>query len=106
MPDNIFLCWLAISSLAPVFFIVFTSVMTSDQALSSRLWPDPLHLGNYGDVFDRAPLLRYAFNSFAYAGLATLGMLISSVPVAYALSKLRWKGRDVAFLLVLVTMML
>ena len=33
-------------------------------------------------------------------------MLISSVPVAYALSKMRWKGRNVAFVLVLVTMML
>ena len=33
-------------------------------------------------------------------------MLISSVPVAYALARLRWKGRDAVFLLVLVAMML
>ena len=32
--------------------------------------------------------------------------MISSVPVAYALSRLRWKGRNVAFILVLATMML
>ena len=104
--DHSILIGLAIAFLAPFVFILFTAVMTNDQALSSRLWPDPFHFSNFGDVFDRAPLLRYGFNLFAYAGLATLGMLISSVPVAYALSKLRWKGRDVAFLLVLVTMML
>jgi ABC-type sugar transport system permease subunit len=61
---------------------------------------------NFSDVFDRAPLVRYAVNSFLYAGLATLGVLISSVPVAYALSRLRWRGRNLAFILVLATMML
>jgi multiple sugar transport system permease protein len=41
-----------------------------------------------------------------YAGLSTIGVLVSSIPVAYALSRLRWKGRDGVFLLVLATMML
>ena len=47
-----------------------------------------------------------ALNTLIYSGLATLFMLISSVPVAYALARLRWKGRDAVFLLVLVAMML
>ena len=38
--------------------------------------------------------------------LATIGVLVSSIPVAYALSRLRWKGRDVVFIAVLVAMML
>jgi multiple sugar transport system permease protein len=45
-------------------------------------------------------------NTLMYAGLATLGVLVSSVPVAYALSKIRWKGRDAVFLIVLVSLML
>jgi multiple sugar transport system permease protein len=104
--DHAVLIGLAIAFLAPFAFIVLTALMTSDQALSSRLWPQPFHVSNFADVFDRAPLFRYGINTFLYAGLATVGMLISSVPVAYALSKLRWKGRDVVFILVLVTMML
>jgi multiple sugar transport system permease protein len=104
--DHAVLIGLAIAFLAPFVFIVLTALMTSDQALSSRLWPEPFHFSNFADVFDRAPLFRYGVNTFLYAGLATVGMLISSVPVAYALSKLRWKGRDVVFILVLVTMML
>ncbi len=104
--DHAILIGLAIAFLAPFVFIVLTALMTNDQALSTNLWPSPFRLSNFSDVFNKAPLLRYAFNSFAYAGLATLGMLISSVPVAYALSRLRWKGRNAAFILVLVTMML
>jgi multiple sugar transport system permease protein len=41
-----------------------------------------------------------------YAGLATLGVLLSSIPVAYALAKLRWKGRNAVMLVVLVALML
>ena len=41
-----------------------------------------------------------------YAGLATLGVVVSSIPVAYALSRMRWKGRDAVFLVVLVALML
>src|SRR5205823_166173 len=37
---------------------------------------------------------------------ATLGLLLSSVPVAYALARLRWRGRQVAFMVVLVALML
>jgi multiple sugar transport system permease protein len=92
--------------LAPVVFIVLTSLMTTKQALSSNLWPEPFAWGNFVDVFETAPLLRWAFNSFLYASLGTLGLLVSSIPVAYAFSRLRWRGRDAVFLIVLVALML
>jgi multiple sugar transport system permease protein len=97
---------LAIAFLAPLAFIVLTSLMTDRQALSPDLWPHPFRLRNYTDVFTAVPLLRYAGNTFLYATLATLGVIVSSVPVAYALSRLRWKGRDAVFLLVVASMML
>jgi multiple sugar transport system permease protein len=95
-----------IAFLAPLLFIVLTSLMTTDQALSTRLWPEPFRWSNYTDVFDQAPMLRYALNSLLYSVGATVLMLVSSVPVAYALARLRWKGRDAVFLLTLATMML
>ena len=79
--------------------------MSTQQALSPDLWPNPL-TWNFDDVFERAPLLRYAGNTFLYAGLSTVGVVISSVPVAYALARLRWRGRNAALLLVLAMMML
>jgi multiple sugar transport system permease protein len=96
----------SIAFLAPFVFMALTSLMTTDQALSPNLWPQPFQWSNYTDVFDQAPMLRYALNTAIYSVLATLGMLVSSVPVAYALALLRWRGRQVAFLLVLVAMML
>jgi multiple sugar transport system permease protein len=96
----------ALAFLAPFVFIAFTSLMTTDQTLSPKLWPDPFQWSNYTAVFDQAPMLRYALNTAIYSTLATLGMLVSSIPVAYALALLRWRGRNLAFLLVLVAMML
>jgi multiple sugar transport system permease protein len=96
----------SIAVLAPIAFITLTALMTNNQALSSDLWPHPFRWSNFVDVFRQAPLWRWTLNTMMYAGLATLGVLVSSIPVAYALSKLRWRGRDTVFLVVLVALML
>jgi multiple sugar transport system permease protein len=104
--DHSLLIAAAIMFLAPFVFITLTALMTNDQALSPKLWPEPFQWSNFVDVFHTAPMWRYALNTMLYAGLATIGVLVSSIPVAYALSRLRWKGRDVAFVFVLVALML
>jgi multiple sugar transport system permease protein len=104
--DHALLIAAAIAFVFPIVFMLLTALMTSDQALSTKLWPDPFQWDNFAEVFRKAPMLRYGLNTLIYAGLATLFMLISSIPVAYALARLRWKGRDAVFLLVLVAMML
>ena len=86
--------------------MALTALMTNDQALSDRLWPAPFQWGNFVDVFESAPLWRWALNSFIYSSLATLGLLVSSIPVAYAFSRMSWRGRDAVFLVVLVALML
>ncbi len=97
---------LAIGFLVPFVFITLTALMTNEQALSSQLWPHPIRLHNFIDVFTKAPLLRWTFNTLVYSCLATLGVLVSSVPVAYALARVRWRGRNLAFMVVLVALML
>jgi multiple sugar transport system permease protein len=92
--------------LAPFVFILLTSLMTNSQALSSDLWPHPFRWSNFVDVFRQAPIWRWALNTLMYSGLATLGLLVSSIPVAYALSRLRWRGRDAVFVVVLIALML
>jgi len=96
----------AIAFLAPFAFILLTSLMTNEQALSARLWPSPFRWSNFIDIFDQAPLGRWALNTLLYSGLATLGVVVSSVPVAYALARLQWKGREAAFMVVLIALML
>ncbi len=104
--DHCLLIAFAAAFLLPVVFIALTSLMTNDQALSSKLWPEPFQWSNYTEVFSSSPLWRWALNSFIYASLATIGLLISSIPVAYAFSRLRWRGRDAVFLVVLVALIL
>jgi len=57
-------------------------------------------------VFDRIPLLAYGWNTTQIAVGSTVGVLVSCIPVAYALSRMRWRGRQLAFLLILATLML
>jgi multiple sugar transport system permease protein len=104
--DHSILIALAIVFLAPFAFMLLTALMTSDQTLSAKLWPHPFQWSNVTEIFDKAPLWRYTLNTMIYAVLSTIGVLVSSIPVAYALSRLRWRGRDATFLLVLATMML
>ncbi len=106
LADHSLLIAAAALFLAPLVFILLTALMTNGQALSSRLWPNPFQWSNFTEVFHQAPLWRWALNSFIYSTLATLGLLVSSIPVAYAFSRLRWRGRDAVFLVVLVALML
>jgi len=104
--NNSLLIAAAILFLAPLLFVFLTALMTNTQALSPDLWPHPFRWSNFTDVFEKAPFWRWTLNSLIYSGLATLGLLLSSIPVAYALSRLRWRGREVAFIVVMVALML
>ena len=93
--------------LIPFVFVILTSLMTSDQALSTEhVAPARSPWGNYAEVFRRIPVVRYTTNTMIIATLSTLGVIVSCIPVAYALSRLRWKGRQAAFVVVLATIML
>lgn len=92
--------------LAPLLFIVTTALMTDQQALTSRIWPDPVNLANFVEVFEKVPLLRYMANTLLIAGSSTLLAVASSIPVAYALATFRFRGRRVLFVAVIAAMML
>ncbi|QYC41416.1 L-arabinose transport system permease protein AraQ [Nonomuraea coxensis DSM 45129] len=97
---------LALMFLAPVAFMALTALMTDEQALTSDLWPRSWNWANFAEVFDRSLLLRWAGNTLLYAALGTLFTVVSSVPVAYALARFRFRGRRAAFLVVIAAMML
>jgi len=91
---------------APFIFMLLQSVMPLDQAKTTALWPDHFEWSNYSTVFDRIPLGTYILNTLKVCALTLIGTVLSCVPVAYAFSHLRWKGRNVVFVVVLSTMML
>jgi multiple sugar transport system permease protein len=97
---------LSVMFVAPVVFLLLTSLMTDSQALTADYWPRSWHPENYGRVLTDTPIPRYLLNTVLYAVGSTTFMLLSSVPAAYALSKLRWRGRNLVFVLIICMMMM
>ncbi len=54
----------------------------------------------------REPTLRAILNSLIMAGAETLAVVVTSVITAYPFARLRFRGRDAVFLMVLGTMMI
>ena len=90
----------------PIVWIALTSLMTEDQAMTTDLIPNPVMWSNFVTVFQQIDLWRYTWNTVLYAGITTIGVVVSCVPVAYAFSRMKWRGRNIVFLLVLSTLML
>lgn len=90
----------------PILFVFLTAVMASDQAMTASLWPTEWHFENFVKVFQKAPLLEYFGNSLLYSALATAGALLSAIPAAYALAKLKWRGQNLFFMLTVAAMLL
>src|SRR4051795_7420538 len=107
--------WVAVHSLGlaaalfftlPFVFVFLTSLMSDTQALSRDLTPHTWEWGNYKRVFDTPGFLTWWRNTLVYAGLGTVLTVVSSIPVAYALAKFRFRGRNLSLMLVISMMML
>ena len=92
--------------LLPFVFIVITALMTDEQALTPVDLAAARSSGATSRRVPADPFLLYTWNTTLIALLSTVGVVVSCMPVAYALSRMRWRGRQVAFLLVLSTLML
>jgi multiple sugar transport system permease protein len=94
--------------LLPLLWMATTSVKPSDQIFAwPPVWlPHPFVWSYYGQAFEAFPVLRYYANTMIIAVLSVTGVLVSSVPAAYAFSLLRWRGRDVLFFAYITTIML
>lgn len=97
--------WIAVHTLGvaaalffvlPFVFLFLTSLMSDQQALTRDLWPHPFEWSNYRRVFDTPGFLTWWKNTLLYAGLGTVLTVVSSLPVAYALAKFRFRVAAVA----------
>ena len=101
----------------PFYAMLVASFMprTALNSVTPNLWPNPFILDNYVSLFTgvvgsdikmKTPFFRALFNSFALATGQTIPALFFTSLVAFVFAKRRFPGRNVLFLLVLVTMML
>ncbi len=60
---------------------------------------------NYPKAWGAAPFGRYFFNSIVMSLAVTIGQVLTSALAAYAFARMRFKGKEVLFLVLLATMM-
>ncbi len=99
---------LAIGFVVPVYWMFITSVKSVGEVyrVPAVWWPEKFLWSNYPDALNVFPFTRYLQNTLRVAVPVTVGTTISSALVAYGFSRLRWKGRDLVFYLVLATLMI
>ncbi|SIQ51737.1 carbohydrate ABC transporter permease [Halanaerobium kushneri] len=90
---------LSIFFIFPLFYMISVSLNPDETAILRNMasvrafFPGDLSLKNFFDVFDRMPFARFLFNStFIVSTTIIIGLLVNSM-MAFALARLRWKGR-------------
>jgi multiple sugar transport system permease protein len=95
--------------LAPFIIMVSVSLKPSGEIFAPEFTLLPREWAawqNYSDAFTKQPLARYILNGFFVTGAIFACQLVTALPCAYALAKLRWRGKETMFLLVLLGLLI
>lgn len=95
-------------AIVPFVWMVSGSFRTEADLYSApeSLLPTEWTLGGYERIWSELPFLRVIANSFIFAGVTTVLCLLFDSMCAYALARLRFRGRRIAFWLVIATLMI
>lgn len=78
------------------YFVMFTTAAKTNEEMYSTtagILPKDWQLNNFTEVWSQAPILQYMINSVIVAGGATLLAILCGIPAAYALSRMKFKGK-------------
>ena len=70
-----------------------------------QIWPGQWSLDGFRAVMTQLPFGRLIMNTFIFAGGATVLLLFFDSLTAFALARLRFRGQNLVFILILVTLM-
>jgi len=105
---HVVLIFAGITMLTPFIWMISSSLKTLEEIFifPPRMIPKVPQWSNYVRVWSSAPFGQYFFNSFKIAVLSTIGQIFSCSLAAYAFARLKFPGRDIIFLILLMTLML
>ena len=96
----------------PMYYVVIQSLKPLDELFMfpPRFWVMSPTLDNFKDLFTLmsdswVPFSRYIFNTVFITACGTVGNLLLASMTAYALSKLRFPGRNFMFQLIVMSLM-
>ena len=79
------------------YFVMFTTAAKTDGEMYNRatasLLPHVWQWKNFVEIWKAAPVGNYLLNSILISGGATILAILCGIPAAYALSRMRFKGK-------------
>ena len=92
----------------PLYWLIATAVSPRGdlQGAELRLWPSALDLSNFSRPLEALPFGNWYVNSAAIAVVAVAITVVVNLLAGFVLAKLRFRGRNVIFLVLLATLMI
>jgi multiple sugar transport system permease protein len=92
----------------PIYWMVVTTIRPTRINLHypPKLWPTELDFSSFRELFAHEPVARWIFNSTILSLIATAICVCLAVLGAYTLSSMRWRGRGLFAIFLLMTQML
>lgn len=92
----------------PFFWLVSSSLKTPGNiyVFPPQWIPNPARWSNYIETFQILPVMSYLRNTLIVVLFGTIGNVTSSTLAGYSFARLRFKGRDQIFAILLATLML
>lgn len=105
--SNIIVTFFAILSLFPLYWLFTSSLKNSSDVVKMPPdWiPKTVTFSNYIEVFNSQPALKWTYNSLVVSLVSTVALIIVSCLAAYAFSKLKFKGKNILFILFISSLM-
>lgn len=93
--------------LTPFVWMLATALKPAAEVFATppKLFGSELQFQNFSEAWNYVPFGRYMLNGLFVSVMGTMVVCVTSIFAAYAFARLSFKGRDVAFLLYLVTLM-
>lgn len=104
----IVLTLIALFMIAPFVWMVTTSLKEYSKVLlfPPQIFPNPIAWENYVELFSQQPFHKYLFNSFFVSTSVTIGTIIFASIAGFAFAKIKFRGSNALFLLILSGMMM
>ena len=98
----------ALAMVLPFWVMLSGSLMTNSQLASPNMgvFPKAITFTHYIDAFSKVSLWQYLLNSIWVSFTASIIQLVISAMAAYGFARLQFKGKNILFVVVIMTMMI
>jgi multiple sugar transport system permease protein len=105
--SQILLTVVLIIFMVPFIWMIATALKPAAEVFAEppRLIGSQIRFANFTEAWSFVPFGRYMINGMVVAVLGTLLVCVTSILAAYAFARLEFRGRELVFLLYLVTLM-